>query len=85
MIEIQKIDTRQEEKEQIKRLDAYKEKLQKAAEEEGQRSIPQLLEEIANRFCDKYCKYPNTWDEEKEGCELCDSGVCAECPINQLT
>lgn len=48
-------------------------------------TIPRLLEMIACEFCDKYCKYPEQWDEEKEGCELCESEACAKCPINRLT
>ena len=52
---------------------------------EDMKTIPQRLEEIAAEFCDKYCKYPETWDEEKEGCELCESEACANCPINRLT
>ena len=85
MIEIEKIDTDQAAKEQTERLEAYKEKLKKEAEAEGQKSIPQLLEEIANSFCDNYCKWPGQWDEEKEGFELCMSPICANCPVNQLT
>lgn len=25
------------------------------------------LEEVANEFCNHYCKYPEQWDEEKRG------------------
>ena len=48
-------------------------------------TIPKLLEEVANSFCDSYCKWPEQWNEEEEGCELCESEICATCPINKLT
>ena len=85
MIEIEKIDTAKAAKEQAERLEVYQKKLQKEAEAEGQKSVPQILGDIADRFCDNYCKYPEIWDEEKEGCELCESDICVKCPINRLT
>lgn len=42
------------------------------------------LEKIANEICDKYCKYPDTWDSEKEGMELCESDICKDCPLSRL-
>ena len=48
------------------------------------KSIPQILEDIVNEMCDKYCKYPQEWDEEAEGIELSDSDICANCPLNRL-
>lgn len=48
------------------------------------KTIPQLLESIAEAMCNDYCKYPLEWDEEKDG-ELADSEVCANCPLNRLT
>ena len=47
-------------------------------------SITKELEEIAEVVCSKYCKYPDIWDEEKEGMELSESPVCTECPIRRL-
>lgn len=38
------------------------------------KSIAQELEDIANDFCRNYCKWPDEWDEIKEGCEL--SALC---------
>lgn len=35
-------------------------------------------------MCQNYCKYPDIWDEEKEGIELCESDICANCPLNRL-
>lgn len=40
--------------------------------------------EIVEDMCTNYCKYPNQWNEEKEGCELSESEVCANCPLNKL-
>lgn len=39
-----------------------------------QKKIPQLLEEISEEMCDKYCKYPEmhlTEDELMAICENC--------------
>lgn len=43
-----------------------------------------MLEEIASEICDKYCKYPNEWDAEQEGMELCESDICRNCPLSRL-
>ena len=42
------------------------------------------LEQIAEDVCNNYCKYPDIWDEEKEGYELSESDICANCPISKL-
>lgn len=42
------------------------------------------LEEVKKKICDNYCKYPAIWDAEKEGCELWESRICGECPLNNL-
>ena len=44
-------------------------------------TITQQFEEIANEICSKY---PEQWDEEKEGMELCESDICKNCPLNRL-
>ena len=51
---------------------------------EDQKTITKRLEEIAEDFCNNYCKWPDLWDEEKEGCELPDSEHCANCPLNKI-
>lgn len=48
------------------------------------KSISQILEDIVNEMCNKYCKWPLQWDEEAQGCELSESDVCANCPLNRL-
>ena len=42
------------------------------------------LEDIKAAICNDYCRYPREWDEEEEGCELCESDVCAACPLSKL-
>lgn len=42
------------------------------------------LEHIAAQICDKYCKYPEQWEEEKEGKELYESEICKNCPLTRL-
>lgn len=47
--------------------------------------VSKVLEEVKTDICNNYCKYPDTWDEEKEGCELSESEVCnSRCPLNRL-
>lgn len=47
-------------------------------------SITEILEDVREQMCNDYCRYPREWDEEAEGCELIDSDVCANCPLNKL-
>lgn len=51
---------------------------------ETNKSVTEMIQEIAELFCDQYCRYPREWDEEKEGIALCDSDVCKNCPIVRL-
>ncbi len=46
-------------------------------------SISEQLEEIAAEICNKYCKYPDQWDEEKDG-DLSESDICRDCPLSRL-
>ena len=50
----------------------------------GEGKVSIILQEIADEICEKYCKYPDTWDEEKEGMELSESEICQNCPLNRL-
>lgn len=45
-------------------------------------TIPQLLEEISEEICNKYCKYHDTCDENAE-CEPIRNGQ--GCPLDKLT
>ena len=55
----------------------------RAAEEGKALTITSQLEHIAGEICDHYCKYPGTWDEEKDG-PLCESSICASCPLSRI-
>ena len=51
----------------------------------NERKVTEIFEEVLNEFCQDYCKYPDTWDEEKEGCELSESERCQKlCPFNRV-
>jgi len=47
-------------------------------------SVTEIIEGVKSDMCRNYCKYPDTWDDEKMGCELCESVICANCPLNRL-
>ena len=51
---------------------------------ENKKTVPQILEEIVQTMCSKYCKYPILWDVEMAGMELADSDICTNCPLNRL-
>ena len=55
-----------------------------AEEMKPQKGIVATIEEVKDEICRHYCKYPDTWDEEKEGVELMDSDICMNCPLNRL-
>lgn len=55
-----------------------------AEEMKPKKSLIETIEDVKERICSKYCKYPDIWDEEKEGCEFADSEVCRDCPLNDL-
>ena len=42
------------------------------------------LQKIFDDMCRNYCKWPDLWDEEKEGCELSESEHCQNCPLGKL-
>ena len=77
MIGIERITT---DENQEQRLMAY---AKKAAEAQS-KSIRETLEEIASDFCEHYCKYPDIFNADEEGCELSETEICAECPVNKL-
>lgn len=43
-----------------------------------------IIESACAEFCDKYCKWPDLYDEEAEGCQLADSEHCRNCPTQRL-
>lgn len=44
----------------------------------------EVVEDVKTDICQNYCKYPDAWDVEKEGMELCESDICYNCPLNRL-
>lgn len=48
------------------------------------KTITKQIEEIVEDVCNHYCKWPELWDEEAEGCELSESNICANCPLSRL-
>lgn len=47
-------------------------------------TITEQIESIKEQMCNDYCKYPESWDAEEHGCELYDSDICINCPLNRL-
>lgn len=48
------------------------------------KTIAQQIQDVVDDMCTNYCKYPETRDEEAEGCDLSESEVCANCPLSRL-
>lgn len=42
------------------------------------------LEQAAGDMCRGYCRYPMIWDEDAMQMELCESDICASCPMTEL-
>ena len=52
---------------------------------EEKNNIIQQLMDLTDEICNHYCKYPYEYDpEEHDGVELCDSEICANCPLVRL-
>lgn len=56
----------------------------KEIREESDKALPvtRIIEEVCDEICTHYCKWPDNWTDEAN--ELCDSEVCAKCPLNRL-
>lgn len=44
----------------------------------------EYIDEICQEICENYCKFPDIWDEEKEGIPLNESDTCKFCPLSDL-
>jgi Pyruvate/2-oxoacid:ferredoxin oxidoreductase delta subunit len=53
-------------------------------DEREELKVTDIIEEVKSDICISYCKWPNIWDEEKEGMELIESDICRRCPLNRL-
>lgn len=50
-----------------------------------EKKIAEILSDMADEICNNYCKYPYEYDpEEHDDIELCDSEICANCPLVRL-
>ena len=58
------------------------------AKEEKKITVMNLLIEVADEICDKYCKYPAICEAERkdpdEAEDLLYGTYCANCPMNKL-
>lgn len=48
------------------------------------KTIVQQMQDIIEDICRNYCKWPELWDEKMEDCELSESSICRNCPLNKL-
>lgn len=48
------------------------------------KTVPNILEEVVEQICAYYCKWPDQYEEEMEGCELSESSICRDCPLSRL-
>lgn len=42
------------------------------------------IESLLQTMCDKYCKWPEIWDEDIKEMPLSESEHCKNCPLNKL-
>ena len=47
-----------------------------------QKSVVNVIEEVMNEVCDKYCKFPEQYTDEDE--EKLYEKHCNNCPLNKL-
>lgn len=47
-------------------------------------SSKDIINQVIEEMCDKYCKWSEQWNEEAEGMALIDSEHCKNCPLNLL-
>lgn len=53
--------------------------------EEKAKTVSQIIEEVKNEICDKYCRYQTIYDEDDED-ELTEmmEKICFNCPLDRL-
>lgn len=47
-----------------------------------EKSIAEVLEEVVQQMCDKYCKYPSMYTPEEW--ESVFEDICCKCPLMRL-
>lgn len=48
------------------------------------KTITEQIQEVVEDICHNYCKWPDLWDDSMEDCELSESSICRNCPLNKL-
>lgn len=53
--------------------------------EEKAKTVSQIIEEVKNEICDKYCRYQTIYDadDEDELTEMMEK-ICFNCPLDRL-
>lgn len=53
--------------------------------EEKAKTVSQIIEEVKNEICDKYCRYQTIYDadDEDELTEMMEK-ICVNCPLDRL-
>ena len=47
-------------------------------------TISDIIESVAQDFCDNYCKFPGEYGEEDDDYERLIDEKCSNCPLNRL-
>ena len=47
-------------------------------------TVEEIITEVIQDICANYCKWPDLWDDSMEDCELSESSICRNCPLNKL-
>lgn len=52
---------------------------------EKTKTVSQIIEEVKNEICDKYCRYQTIYDadDEDELTEMMEK-ICVNCPLDRL-
>ena len=52
--------------------------------EEKPKTVVEQINAIVEEMCQDYCKWPDIWIDDIEHCELSESSICRNCPLNRL-
>lgn len=47
-------------------------------------TVTEQIKFVMEDICMNYCKWPSTYTNDMEDCELADSSICQNCPLNRL-
>lgn len=51
-------------------------------EKKEHKTVTDILEEVKQEMCDRYCKYPTLVNDREE--LFAEDGPCMKCPLNRL-